>query len=67
MNGKGFDGDLGSQGSGHGDGAKSYEITKNIKLDEGSNTLMIFLIIALILLILSFLYERREKDDPEEY
>ena len=40
MNGKGFDGDLGSQGSGHGDGAKSYEITKNIKLDEGSNTLL---------------------------
>lgn len=67
LNGKGFNGDLGSQGSGHGDGAKSYEITKNIKLDEGSNTLLIFLIIALILLILSFLYERREKDEPEEY
>ena len=67
MNSNGFNGDLGSQGSGHGDGAKSYEITKNIKLDEGSNTLLIFLIIALILLILSFIYERREKDDPEEY
>ena len=35
LNGNGFNGDLGSQGSGHGDGAKSYEITKNIKeLDE---------------------------------
>lgn len=67
LNGKGFNGDLGSQGSGHGDGAKSYEITKNIKLDENSNTLLIFLIIAFILLILSFLYERRDKDDSEEY
>ncbi|WP_405264691.1 hypothetical protein [Methanobrevibacter sp.] len=67
MNGKGFNGDLGSQGSGHGEGAKSYEISKNIKLDEGSNVLLIFLIIAVILLILSFLYERREKDEPEEY
>ena len=68
LNGNGFNGDLGSQGSGHGDGAKSYEITKNIvKLDDNTNTLFIILIMLLILLFLSFIYERREKDDSEEY
>ena len=68
LNAKGFNGDLGSQGSGHGDGAKSYEVTKTIKeIDEKSNSLLIVLIIALILLILSFLYERRDDDEPEEY
>lgn len=68
LNGKGFNGDLGSQGSGHGDGAKSYEISKNILKNENtSNILLIFLIIALILLFLSFIYERREREDSEEY
>ncbi|WP_405294951.1 hypothetical protein [Methanobrevibacter sp.] len=66
LNGKGFNGDFGSQGSGHGDGAKSYEITKNIiKTDNTANTLLIFFIISLILLFLSFIYERREKDEEE--
>ena len=76
LNAKGFNGDLGSQGSGHGDGGesndgsegvKSYEITKNIKIEETSNTMILILIILLILLFLSFIYERREKDDTEEY
>ena len=68
INGKGFNGDFGSQGSGHGEGAKSYEITKTIKkIDENSYTLLIFLIAAIVLLILSFIYERRENDDTEEY
>ena len=68
LNGKGLSGDLGSQGSGHGDGAKSYEITKNIKkIDENAYSLLIFLICALILLFLSFIYERRENDESEEY
>ncbi len=76
LNAKGFNGDLGSQGSGHGDGgesndgsegAKSYEITKNIKIEETSNTMILILIILLIILFLSFIYERRERDDSEEY
>lgn len=68
LNGNGFSGDLGSQGSGHGDGAKSYEISKNIiKIDENVNLLLIFLIIALVILFLSFLYERRDNDEEEEY
>lgn len=68
LNAKGFNGDMGSQGSGHGDGAKSYEITKNIMKNEKTfNVLLIFLIIALILLFLSFIYERRERKDSEEY
>ena len=68
VSGKGFNGDFGSQGSGNGEGAKSYEITKNIsKIDDNANTLLIFLIAALVLLILSFIYERRENEDSEEY
>ena len=68
FNGKGFNGDFGSQGSGHGDGAKSYEITKNIiKHNENVNSLLIVFIIALILLFLSFIYERRNDDETEEY
>lgn len=68
FNGKGFNGDFGSQGSGHGDGAKSYEITKNIiKHDENANSLFIVFIIALVLLFLSFIYERRDEDESEEY
>ena len=68
FNGKGFNGDLGSQGSGHGEQAKSYEITKNIrKIDENTDTLLIFLIITSILLLLSFIYERHENDESEEY
>ena len=67
FNGKGFNGDFGSQGSGHGDSVKSYEITKNIKEIENDNTLIMFLIIAFIILLLSFIYERREKDDSHEY
>lgn len=68
LNGKGFNGDLGSQGSGHGDGAKSYEVTKNIiKFDENLNALWIFLIIALITLFLGFIYKRRDDDEVEEY
>lgn len=67
LNGKGFNGDLGSQGSGHGDGAKSYEITKNIiKLDENPYMLIIFLIFAFAIFFLSFIYERRD-DESEEY
>ncbi|MBQ8016753.1 MAG: hypothetical protein IJ258_01475 [Methanobrevibacter sp.] len=66
LNGKGFNGDLGSQGSGH--GAKSYEVTKNIiKYDDNMNTMFILLIILIIILFLSFLYERRDDDDSEEY
>ena len=67
LNGKGFNGDFGSQGSGHGDGSKSYEINKKIDLDDNVNTLLIFLIIAMILLFISFLYERRDDDEDEEY
>ncbi|MBO6110288.1 MAG: hypothetical protein J6P12_05480 [Methanobrevibacter sp.] len=68
LNAHGSNGDLGSQGSGHSaDGAKSYEITKNIKLDENSNTMLIVLIILIILLFISFIYERRDDDDEEEY
>lgn len=66
LNGKGFNGELGSQGSGHGDGAKSYEITKNIqKITDNPYSLWIILIIAIILLFLSFIYERREEDEEE--
>lgn len=68
LNGKGFNGDLGSQGSGHGDGAKSYEVTKNImKSDDNLYSLWIFLIIALIILFLGFIYKKRDDDEPEEY
>lgn len=67
LNGKGFNGDLGSQGSGHGDGAKSYEIAKKIKDLEEFDFLWIFLIIALVILFISFIYERRDDDDSEEY
>ena len=68
FNGKGFNGDLGSQGSGHGDGAKSYEVTKNImKSDDNLYSLWIFLIIALIILFLGFIYKKRDDDEPEEY
>jgi len=68
LNGKGFNGNLGSQGSGHGDGIKSYEISKNIiKFDDNMNTLLIFIIMAILLLFLSFIYERREEDEAEEY
>jgi hypothetical protein len=67
-NAKGSGGNLGSQGSGHGEGVKSYEITKNIKeIHEIRNTLPIVMIIALGILILGILYERREKEDSEEY
>ena len=66
LNGNGFNGDLGSQGSGHGDSAKGYEITKNIiKYNSAVNSLLIFLLIALVLLFLSFLYERRDNDEEE--
>ena len=68
-NARGFNGDLGSQGSGHGDGdgssVKSYEITKNITKNEASYALLIFLIIALALLFISFLYERRDEEEEE--
>ena len=68
FNGKGFNGDFGSQGSGHGDGAKSYEITKSIiKSDENANAFLIFLAIALVILLLGFIYEREDKDDSKEY
>ena len=68
LDAKGSGGDLGSQGSGNGEGAKSYEITKTIKkLDENPNSVFTFLIIALILLILSFIYEKRENDDSDDY
>lgn len=68
-NARGFNGDLGSQGNGHGDGdgsgVKSYEITKNITKNEASYALLIFLIIALALLFISFLYERRDEEEEE--
>lgn len=68
-NARGFNGDLGSQGSGHGDGdgsgVKSYEITKNITKNEASYALLIFLIIAFALLFISFLYERRDEEEEE--
>lgn len=67
LNANGFNGDLGSQGSGHGDGVKGYEINKVLKkIDENSYVLLIFLIIAFVLLFISFLYERRD-DEEEEY
>lgn len=67
INGKGFNGEFGSQGSGHGDEAKSYEISKNIiKNDDSINIILIFLIMAVILLFLSFIYEKRD-DKEEEY
>lgn len=67
LNGNGFNGDLGSQGSGHGDAAKGYEINKILKkIDENSCVLWIFVILAFVLLFISFLYERRD-DDEEEY
>ena len=68
-NARGFNGDLGSQGSGHGDGdgsgVKSYEITKDITKNEASYALLIFLIIAFALLFISFLYERRDEEEEE--
>ena len=66
LNAKGSNGDLGSQGSGHSDGVKSYEITKSIIKNDTVNYLLIFLIIALALLFISFIYERRD-DEEEEY
>ena len=67
LNGKGFSGDLGSQGSGHGE-KSSYEITKNIKkFEENANSFPMFLILAFVLLFLSFICERRENKDSEEY
>ena len=67
LNGNGFNGDLGSQGSGHGDSAKGYEITKNIIKNESAiNSLLIFLLMTIALLFISFLYERRD-DEEEEY
>lgn len=68
FNGNGFSGDLGSQGSGNGEGGKSYEITKTLKkIDSNTSTSLIFIIIAVILLILSFIYEKRDDDKSEEY
>lgn len=68
FNVNGFNGDFGSQGSGNGE-AKSYEINKTVikKIDDNANTPLIFLIIVFILLILSFIYEKREDNDSEEY
>ncbi len=65
FNGNGLGGGAGSQGNTHGDGAKSYEITKNIKVDDNVNILSVFLIIAVIVLF-GFIYERRD-DDSGEY
>ena len=67
LNARGSNGDVGSLGSASGGGVKGYEITKKVtKQIEDNNVLLIFLIIALILLFLSFIYERRE-DEKEEY
>lgn len=68
FNGKGFNGDFGSKGSGHGDSAKSYEVTKNIiKSENNINTLLIFIIIAFIILFLGFIYKKREGEEIDEY
>ena len=68
LNAKGVNGDMGSQGSGHGEAAKSYEVNKVLKkIDESSNTFLILLLITLGLLVISFIYERREDKDSEEY
>ena len=70
FNGKGFDANLGTQGSGsgNGEGPKGYEITKNAvkKINESANALLILAVIALAIWILGFIYERRD-DDEEEY
>ena len=68
VNGKESGGDVGSQGSGHGDGSKSYEITKTIiKTDDNANAILIFSVMMLAILFLGFIYERRNKDDSGEY
>ncbi|WP_406535272.1 hypothetical protein [Methanobrevibacter sp.] len=69
FNGKGFSGDFCSQGSGHGDGAKSYEVTKSIiNFDNNvNNAFLILLIISLVILVLGFIYERQDNDDSKEY
>ncbi|MBE6500045.1 MAG: hypothetical protein E7Z80_05840 [Methanobrevibacter thaueri] len=67
INVKGSNGDFGSQGSGHSGGVKSYEISKIIKnLNENSFEQMMVIIATLVLLIISFVYERHD-DDTEEY
>lgn len=70
FNGKGFDGKLGTQGSGsgNGEGPKGYEITKNVvkQIDESANALLIVIVVALAVWILGFIYERRD-DEEEEY
>ena len=71
FNGKGFDGNLGTQGSGSGDGSgegpKGYEITKNVAKEiDNANAFIILLIAAIAIWILGFLYERRD-DEEEEY
>lgn len=65
--GKGFGGDFGSQGSGHGDGAKSYEITKSINPDDSTYFLAIILIMAMAILFLGFIDKRRDNDESDEY
>ncbi|WP_458452983.1 hypothetical protein [Methanobrevibacter sp.] len=64
-NARGFNGDLGSQGSGHDGGAKGYEISKVVKQIDNDYTLWIFLIAAFGLLFISFIYKRREEDEEE--
>lgn len=71
FNGKGFDGNLGTQGSGsgngNGEGPKGYEITKNVvkKIDENANAFAILIIVAIAIWILGFIYERRDNDEEE--
>ncbi|WP_458405429.1 hypothetical protein [Methanobrevibacter sp.] len=64
-NARGFNGDLGSQGSGHDGGPKGYEISKVVKQIDNDYTLWIFLIAAFGLLFISFIYKRREEDEEE--
>ncbi|MBE6500962.1 MAG: hypothetical protein E7Z79_00810 [Methanobrevibacter thaueri] len=69
FNGKGFDGNLGTQGSGsgNGEGPKGYEITENAvkKIDDNSYVFLIIIIAAIAIWILGFIYERRDNDEEE--
>lgn len=69
FNGNGFDGNLGTQGSGsgNGEGPKGYEITENAvkKIDDNANAFLIIIIVAIAIWILGFIYERRDNDEEE--